>query len=202
MLINGMNDNPLSSRWKKRFSELSIEVQNKIKALDGMNPKDYQLRFIKKSKVEPKEGDVFLISPREGIYFYGCVLTANIRHIDNDVFIHGKNVVVIFKCKTKVLDASAYSPNYEDLLIGPEIVDSSYWSKGFFFTVTNMPVDFCKEELDYGFFSIGKGKFFKENGIEIIHQPRILGTYGIATITTVARNVEKELIINPAILDF
>ncbi len=202
MQLNGINENPISSKWKKRLSEQSSEVQNKIKELDTRNPKDYQLKVIRKSKAEPKEGDVFLVCPRDGIYFYGRVLKANIEHVEKDTFIHGKNVVVIFKCKTKVLDTSEYGSNYNDLLIGPEIVDSSYWSKGLFFTVANISIEPYEEELDYGFYSIGKGKYLKENGLELTHQPQILGTYGIATITTVARNIEKELIINPNLLTF
>lgn len=202
MLLSGINENPISSRWKKRLSEQPVEVQNKVKELNAKNPKDYQLKIIKKSKIGPKEGDVFLICPRDGVYFYGRVLKANIEHVEKDIFIHGKNVVVIFKCKTEILDMSKYSSNYNDILVGPEIVDSSYWSKGLFFTIANIPIEPYEEELDYGFYSIGKGKYFKEDGIELTQQPQILGTYGIATITGVARNIEKELIIDPNLLNF
>ncbi|WBW98143.1 Imm26 family immunity protein [Oceanirhabdus sp. W0125-5] len=202
MLLKGINDNPLSARWKKRFSEQPIETQKKLEALNSMNSKDYQFKVIKKTKNPPNEGDIFLVSPREGVYFYGRVLKSDINHITKDTFIHGKSVVVIFKSKTNSIDMANYFPNYDDLLIGPEIVDSTYWSKGFFFTIANLPIDQKEKQLDYGFYSIGKGKYFKENGIEIDHKPIILGTYGIATITGIARNVEKELIIDPALLDF
>jgi len=42
----------------------------------------------------------------------------------------------------------------------------------------------------------------KEDGRELMHQPQILGTYGIVTITGIARNIEQELIINPDLLKF
>lgn len=202
MIIKGINENPISSRWKKRLTEQPDDVQLKIKELDKKNPKDYQLKVIKKTKNKPKEGDIFLVSPREGIYYYGRVLKTEIKHITNDTFIHGKNLVFIFKNKTKTLDISNYSQNYEELLIGPEIVDATYWTKGFFYTIANIPIDNNEKELDYGFYSIGKGKFFKEDGYELKHQPSFLGTYGIATITGIARNIEKELIINPELLKF
>lgn len=202
MIIKGINDNPLSRRWKKRLSEQPEDVQIKIKELDKKEPKDYQLNVIKKVKNKPNEGDVFLVSPRKGIYYYGRVLKTDIKHIKNDIFIHGKNVVFIFKSKTKTLDISNYSQNYEELLTGPEIVDITYWTKGYFYTIANIPIDDYEKELDYGFYSIGKGKFFKEDGYELMHQPLILGTYGIATITGIARNIEKELIINPELLIF
>lgn len=202
MLIKGINENPISSRWKMRLTEQPDDVQLKIKELDEANPKDYQLKVIKKSKIKPKEGDVFLVSPREGIYYYGRVLKTEIKHITNDTFIHGKSVVFIFKSKTKTLDLANYSPNYDELLIGPEIVDATYWTKGLFYTIANISIDKHEKELDYGFYSIVKGKFFKENGYELKHQPSLLGTYGIATITGIARNIEKELIINPGLLKF
>ncbi len=37
----------------------------------------------------------------------------------------------------------------------------------------------------------GKGKSFKEDGHELMHQPQILGTCGIAIITGIALNIEK-----------
>lgn len=202
MIINGINENPISSSWKKRLSEQTDEIRLRIKELDNMNPKDYQLKVIKKSKDKLQEGDVFIVSPREGIYFYGRVLKTNINHITNDTFIHGKNVVVIFKNKTKTLDLSNYSPNYDELLIGPDIVDETYWKKGYFYTIANIPFTEHEKELDYGFYSIGKGKCLKEDGHEISHQPSLIGTYGIATITGIARNIEKELIIDPGLLEF
>jgi len=200
--LKDMNENPISSRWKKRFAELPEDIQLKIKELDNKDPKEYQLKVIKKTKCKPKEGDIFLVSPREGIYFYGRVFKAEIKHIANDTFINGKNAVFIFKCKTRTLDLSNYLPNYEELIIDPVIVDDIYWRKGFFYTIANIPIDDYEKELDYGFYSIGKGKYFKEDGHELMHQPQILGTYGIATIIGIARNIEKELIINPNLLKF
>jgi len=196
------NDNPISSRWKKRFTELPDDIQQKIKELDDKDTREYQLKVIKRTKYKPKEGDVFLVSPREGIYFYGRVLKTKIKHLTNDTFVDGKNVVFIFKCKTRVLDLSNYIPNYEELIIGPVIVDEIYWRKGFFYTIANIPIDDHEKELDYGFYSIAKGKFLKEDGRELMHQPQILGTYGIVTITGIARNIEQELIINPDLLKF
>ena len=202
MKLEGINDNPLSARWKKRFSEQSIEIQNKLKQLDTIGVKDYQLKVIKKSKIEPKDGDIFVLSPREGIFFYGRVLKANIEHVTKDSFIHGKHVIVIFKCRTKSLDISNYYANYNDLLTGPDMVDNTYWTKGLFLTIGNIENEMFESELDYGFYSIGKCKYFKENGHELDHQPKVLGIYGIATIAAIARNIEKELIMNPDLLVF
>lgn len=202
MMLKDINNNPISVRWKERLLKQPEDVRISLKELEKKNPKDYQLSVIKRKRGKPKEGDIFLVSPREDVYFYGRVLKAGINHITNDVFINGKSVVFIFKCKTRTLDMSNYVQNYEELLIGPEIVDAIYWTKGYFFTIANIPIDDNEEELDYGFYSVGKGNYFKEDGQELMHQPLLLGTYGIATITGIANNIEKELIINPVLLAF
>src|SRR5690606_15899428 len=122
----------------------------KIKELDNKDPKEYQLKVIKKTKCKPKEGDIFLVSPREGIYFYGRVFKAEIKHIANDTFINGKNAVFIFKCKTRTLDLSNYLPNYEELIIDPVIVDDIYWRKGFFIQSLIFQLMIMKKNLTMG----------------------------------------------------
>lgn len=44
--------------------------------------------------------------------------------------------------------------------------------------------------------------YCKEDGTVLETKPKILGLYGITTITGIARLVEKELIINPKLLEF
>ncbi len=202
MLLKGINDNPIANEWKKRYSSLTDEIKEKLDALNQMNSKEYQLKIIKKSKVAPVDGDIFVLSPREGIYFYGKVINAKINNLEKDTFIHRKILVFIFNRQTKELNTDNFKAEYNNLLISPEIVDASYWRKGLFYTVGNEPITEIERNLDYGFYKIGKGKYYKEDGHEITHQPKILGTYGIATLTGVASKVEKEIIINPEILEF
>jgi hypothetical protein len=202
VIIKNINDNPLSNVWKKRYSSQPIEIQRKLDILDELKPKEYQLNVIKKSKMELKNGDVFLLSPRENIFFYGKVVTAYINHLEKDPFIHLKNLVFIFNCKTNNLEIDSYKQDYQNLLIPPVIVDISYWNKGYFYNVGNVGISNVEENLDYGFYSIGKQNYYKEDGSLLVDRPGILGTYGISTITGVASKIEKELIINSKLLDF
>lgn len=203
-MIKKINENPISSAWKKRYSELTSDVKQRLEALDQMKPKDYQLRVIKKSKVELKEGDVFVLSPRENIYFYGKVLRTNINHKEKDTFVHGKNVVFIFNNKTTSPNMDNFKPDYSQLLIRPAIVDISYWRKGLFYNVGNAGISDYEDNLDYGFYKIGINSnwYCKEDGTVLEAEPKILGIYGISTITGIALQVEKELIINPELLKF
>lgn len=180
----------------------SQEIKEK---LDNFRNTDYQLRVIKKARPKINVGDIFVVCPREGIYFYGRVLKTNIKTIDGDTFVDGKQTVYIHKCKSNQISIDNYKPNYDDLLIRPSIVDISYWSKGFFYTVGNLPLTDVEKTLDYGFYKFGipgirDGWFCTEEGNKLNHQPRIKGIYGIATINGISAEFEKEIIIEPLLL--
>lgn len=180
----------------------SQEIKEK---LDNFRNSNYQLRIIEKTKPKIDIGDVFLLSPRENIYFYGKVLKTDIKTINNDVFVEGKHTVFIYKCKTNQKSLNDFISNYEDLLINPSIVDISYWKKGFFYTIGNLPLTESEKTLDYGFYKLGipgirDGWFCTEEGKKIDYQPKIKGIYGVATITGISAEIEKEIIMNPLLL--
>jgi hypothetical protein len=202
MILNGNQSNPISIEWKYRYLAQPPEIQEKLDAINNMNPKEYQLKMIKRSKNELKDGDIFVLSPREDVYFYGKVLKANINHTSKDPFIDGKNLIFIFQSKSKEINLLNFKADYNKLLIKPEIVDRSYWTKGLFFTIGNEEITHFEKDMDYGFYKHSFGKYYKEDGVEINHKPPFLGIYGIATITGVASKIEKELIINPSLLEF
>ena len=83
-----MNTNLIALRRKKRFEGLNLEIQKELENFYDTKAATHQLKVIKKSRSIPKVGDVFLVSPREGIYFYGKVLVTNIvRKVPNILII-------------------------------------------------------------------------------------------------------------------
>lgn len=66
-------NNPLADEWSKLYAVQPEEVKKKLDALDSMKPKEYQLKLIKRTKPEIKDGDVFVLSPNDNVYFYGKV---------------------------------------------------------------------------------------------------------------------------------
>lgn len=201
-MLSKKKENPIADEWKKQYAEQSEEVKGRLDALDKMKPKDYQLKIIKKTKPVIKDGDVFVLSPRDNVYFYGKVLKANINHINNDTFVQGKCLVFIFRNKTNNPTIDEFEPDYSQLLIRPSIVDISYWNKGFFFNVGNVLITDYEKEMDYGFLKIGikSNTYCKEDGVVLDKKPDVLGIFGISTITGVASKVEQQLIINPELL--
>jgi len=203
-MLYDINDNPIANNWDAKYAAQPLEIRNKLDALDEMKAKDYQLRLIKRKRMEINEGDVFVLSPREGIYFYGKVMKTNIISVDNDSFIEGMNVAFFFKNKTVRVSIDDYSPDYNNLLIMPAIVDKSYWSQGLFYNVGNAPITAEEQNLDYGFCDIGWNglRYCNVKGEIMKREPKILSIYGISTITGIAAKIERELIMNPDILKF
>lgn len=111
------------------------------------------------------------------------------NHINN---INGDDLllVLIFKQNIDISRSLADGVSEDDLLIPPQIVGREYWSRGYFFNVEKFdkPLDIT----DYGFCSVGKGRFFDEFGNKLANPPRLLGTFGDATITGVTKKIRQE----------
>lgn len=200
--MNSSNESPVYLEYKKRYDMQPKEIKEK---LDNFRNADYQLRVIKKTRPKINIGDIFILSPRENIYFYGKVFKTNIKTKNNDTFVEGKQSIFIHKCKSSQISIDNFNPNYDNLLISPAIVDISYWQKGFFFTIGNLPLTDIENTLDYGFYKFGihgirDGWFCTEEGDKLNHQPRIKGIYGVATITGISAEIEKEIIMDPLLL--
>ncbi len=195
--------NPVHEAWLKKYNKQTEDIKRKIDTLYEIDIKERQLKVIKRKKPTLEIGDVFVLSPVEGIYFYGKVLETNINSLNKDGFVHGKNVVFIFNCRSKAATLDAYKPDYSNLLIRPAIVDISYWRRGYFYNVGNVPLTDEEKTLDYGFLNLGvwSNWFCKANGEVLKKEPKILGVYGITTITGIANEVQREIIINPSLLE-
>jgi hypothetical protein len=191
--------NIMSEKWQIRFDNLHPEIQNKLKNFIE-NDAECQLKIIKKTRPkEIKTGDVFVVSPRKGIYFYGRVQKANIESKDN--FVNGNHSIFIYKCKSKEISLDNFKPNFNNLLIDPCIIHKSYWTQGYFYTIGNVPLTEEEKNLDYGFVNVFED-FVTEERKKLEIQPCVFGSYGITTIIGVAGKIEQELIIDPSLLEF
>lgn len=102
-------------------------------------------------------------------------------------------VILIFKESVELNNILYEDLKKLELLLPPKIVGKEYWSRGYFYNIAHS--DKISNTIDYGFYSIGKGKYFDEYGNEIKFEPQLLGTYGVATVSGIARKINRELII-------
>lgn len=187
--MSDINDNIISRKWRERISRLPADVTEKLDRLENSSPSEYQLQVIKRSRAYPEIGDIFKINPVNDLELFGIVLNNHINNINGDDLL----LVLIFRQNTDISKSLADGVSEDDLLIPPQIVGREYWSRGYFFNVDKLDKPF--DIADRGFYSVGKGKLFDEFGNELAKPPRLLGTFGVATITGVAKKIRQELII-------
>ena len=187
--LKNINDNVIANQWKQRYSEQPDGIKEKLDELERKELKDYQLQVIKRKRVYPQIGDIFKINPKEDIVLYGIVINNHISNINGEELL----VILIFKEGVDITKIQYEDMKNIQFLLPPQIVGKEYWTKGYFYNIDH--IDKISNMKDYGFYSIGKGKYFDEYGNEIKFAPQLLGTYGVVTISGIARKINRELII-------
>ncbi len=180
--------NLLAEHYKRRYKMQSKEVREKLDRLSEQDPKEYQVKILKRKRIIPQKGDVFVVSPREGMYYCGVVVNAGDGISDTY-----SAVVFILDKEYESMDIDVKDLELENLLYYPEIVDKGYWSRGYFYNIGKQIE--IPDDLDYGFYSIGKECYVDEYRNRISRCPKLLGIDGVATGIGVARKINRELIL-------
>ena len=178
--LKDINNNPLSRRWKKRYNEQPSDIKKMLDELSNQEFVQYQLNVIKRKRVIPRKGDIFLVNPKESLYFFGVVINDNVSNINGE----GLYVVMIFRNKAESLIDTNFVVDYENLLIDPSIVGKEYWSKGYFYNIGLTVESF--QDIDYACIIIGilqparykgKNKIMKAITLHRIPPMRTKGRY-------------------------
>ena len=193
--IKNINDNPLSRRWKQRYHAQPDDIKKRLDELDNQEINEYQLKVIKRKRIIPQKGDVFLVSPKESLYFFGLVMEGNVNNINGD----GLSVVMIFKDKATSMEDTNFTPDFNNLLIAPSTVGREYWTRGYFYNVGHMDASF--DDVRYGFYSIGKGRYCDVESKQLDEVPELVGIFGVSTINGIAREINRELIMDSSLLE-
>ena len=193
--------NPIKKQWDERMDRLSAGKRELIEQGPCMGE---NLKVIKRTRREKKDGAIFLCTVNGTVYYYGKILQAKIEH-KTDNWINGSILVCIFREKTTEKNLKNFRGNYSDLLVPPSIVTSQYWSSGWFETIGNVPLTKQDKNLDYGFWDkdlIGPcGGFYKADGMPMEHIPKYFKSYGVTTLSGIYRSIRIETIIDPSLLE-
>ena len=198
--------NPCTRRYQEWLSQFSQEQQKKIADLgDDVNNVSKLIKLKRDRKpVEVSVGDVFWVSNKEGLYFYGKIVrSVNTNHPQ---FNWSKIcfVVFIFKCITKEKNLDNYSPNYNDCVCGPAIFDVSYWEKGYLEIIENIPLTKEEKKLDIGFFdssSKNAGTFVNSKGKIMRHCPKFYDVLGFKTSWGISHKLSVTYITDPMLFE-
>ena len=188
-------------RREKQLASMSEEQRKELAESHDKN----LLRLKRARKPVFSDGDIFVLSPVEGMYLYGRILQAKINNPDDDWMSEGM-LVFIFKTKSRDKSPDNFKLDYGNVLIGPEVVPRQYWTCGFFETVGNIPLTQEEKKLDYGFFNWDLdreiGCFMKPSGKIILHEPKFLEQYGICTLSGIYSEIIFKSILDPELLQF
>lgn len=181
----------LAEKWDKRYNELDKKTQEELDELLFAKKKDYRLKLIKKSKLYPNIGDVFVLNPKQGLYFWGIVIN---NHLNN---FYGDDYAVVFIFKDKVVSLSQdfkKNINMENMLINPVMVEKTLWEKGYFYNIDY--IDITDLKFNYGFYDDDENKFYDEYFDELENQPKYYGNSIVKNVDNLSLNIIRELIID------
>ena len=184
------SDNILTKKWQARYDKLSDDIKQK---LEQEEMEFRQLKTIKRKRIYPEVGDVFEVISSDNIKLNGVVINNHINNINGDDLL----VVALFKYGYDSEMAMNEGISLQNLLLPPQIVGKEYWTRGYFYNVRHYDKKIRIDE--YGFYSVGKRKFFDEYGNTLNNEPPILGIFGVATINGISMKVNIELIIEQII---
>lgn len=198
MEYNSLIMNPVLQRAEERDNSLPEEILQRVKAVLEEPVELYQLKKIAKrrTKVCPETGMVFVMEPSDGLFFLGQVIEASIQTVDNDCFVTGNHLIVVFQ---QVYDSpdvpfDSLVLDYQNLLLRPLIIPNGYWTRGFFKDIGKKPVPKF-EALNCGFWSAKTRRFETPSGLPYTGNLKYMGYRAITTITGLGCHIKKELII-------
>lgn len=185
---------PLQIYWKERKAKLSPEINSKLDELLKKGHMTDELIFIQRKRPKLQKGDVFVVQPRENIYFYGLVL-----NVVSTSSCNCKIFACIFKNITHEKNTDNFRPDFNNLLLPPILLIKEPWTSGYFFNVGRINLD----EIDvptYGFYHDYTNCIFSDLNERLNYYPSLIGLLMYSGIGAVACEIESELIINPNLL--
>ena len=197
--MRNQEDNLLAAGWKKRCESLSPEIRQRLDDLsryfDCGERGHYELQYIKRSYALPETGDVFVCRAVNHFYYCGVVLNAHIHNmIGDDMY-----VVLIFNTHADRIDPTAFTLDYENILIEPVMISRAMWTKGWFQNI--MHLDELGDVPRYGFYKYCfQHPYWDEYDQKLETRPKYL-TIGAATVYGLGYRITQELIIRGQLRD-
>ncbi|WP_285946519.1 immunity 26/phosphotriesterase HocA family protein [Thomasclavelia cocleata] len=155
----------------------------------------FQLIPIKRSNQVPKKGDIFVVQPIENIYYYGKVID------DLHKCVYGIEsawplIYIYNNCSTKI----ELPDKLTDILVAPIITNYGPWTKGYFYTIGNIPITDEEKQMDCGFKDFPITDFKNENpffrniyGERIDYEPQFSTSFGLCSYKGVNFEICKAL---------
>ena len=149
-----------------------------------------QLIAMQKSLKKPCVGDVFVLQPVYGIFYFGKVIQSDLY--SDDSFIRGMFLVYIYDYSSTKKEIVTDFENSK-FLIAPMIINKQPWLKGYFETIGNTPVTDQEKNVDYGFWDVMKKHYVDIKGNVLDNPPKYNSIYGLGSYGILTKEVFKAL---------
>jgi len=143
------------------------------------------LKVLKPSRKWLKEGDIFVLQPDDQYLFGRVIKIGTLGGFTNSVLIY------IFRSRSASKEVpSRLSP--DNLLIPPIITTRWLWSRGYFETVAQIPLE-LRDVLKQHCFRSTRGRYYGEEGKELPGPVEPVGAWGVTTIRGIDNKISDAL---------
>ncbi|MEK4251856.1 immunity 26/phosphotriesterase HocA family protein [Paenibacillus sp. FSL W7-1287] len=145
-----------------------------------------------KSRKRPVVGDVFVVQPFEGSYYFCKVIKTKLQTKNENH--KNMNLIYIYNYESKNKEVPDDLDRYS-FLLPPTVVNNQGWLKGYYETVQNLNVSDLEENTEFGFFDNyeNRNTFYDINGEKIDYKPKYSSFYWLASYGAIGRGIHRVL---------
>jgi hypothetical protein len=119
------------------------------------------LRVLKRSRTKPVEGDVFTLSPADGLFLFGRVIRADMPR--ERAPMPGSYLLYIYRHTSAEPAPSRRDLHPQALLLAPVFTNRMPWTKGYFEVLTNWPLSKSDLVPQHCFWFAGRRSYVDED---------------------------------------
>jgi hypothetical protein len=123
------------------------------------------LRVLKRSRKVPLPGDVFVLSPREGLFLFGRVIRTDLPR--GKAPMPGAYLVYVYGHRSDDMQPDPAELRPDALLLPPLFINRMPWTKGYLHTVANWPLTDDELVEQHCFRRAGPERYFDEERNEL-----------------------------------
>lgn len=154
------------------------------------------LRVLKRSRTKPVEGDLFVLSPRDGTFLFGRVIRADLPR--ERAPMPGAYLIYIYRHRSGDMQPDRAELHPGALLLPPLFTNRMPWTKGYFQTVVNWPLSQSDMLAQHCFLSAIRGRYYDEDFNELRHAAEPCGDWSLRSYRAIDDEVSAALGIPPA----
>ena len=141
----------------------------------------------KKSNKKPKEGDVFVLNPKENLFCFGKVIMTNVE--SRDSFVNGMDLIFIYDYFSKTEDVPQNLEQFDILLV--EVINHQLWKKGYAKTISFSEVTQSDLNENFGFWDMLREEYVNLKGDPVDKEPKYKGIYGLGSYGIIGKEIHE-----------